>query len=247
MHVTTKKEWFEDWFDSTYYHLLYRERDISEAAEFIAKLIDHFELDNTHHVVDLACGKGRHARMMSEKGLKVTGLDISPASIAFANRFKVENLTFHVHDMRLPFPVSAVDMVFNFFTSFGYFAHFEEQATALQNICDSLKQGGTLILDYMNAEVVKKQLVPSNHKIIGDIRFDMTRRLEEGRFIKDIRFEDDGVVHNYQEKVWALTLTDFEKLLAPTCLRIVNVFGNYDLGSFDPAHSDRLIIEARKD
>ncbi|NQX98132.1 MAG: hypothetical protein HRT73_09675, partial [Flavobacteriales bacterium] len=36
-------EWFEDWFDSPYYHILYKNRDDKEAKDFISNLINYLK------------------------------------------------------------------------------------------------------------------------------------------------------------------------------------------------------------
>ena len=56
-----ESSWFESWFNSPYYHLLYRDRDESEARPFIECLTQHLQLPPRARVLDLACGKGRHS------------------------------------------------------------------------------------------------------------------------------------------------------------------------------------------
>src|SRR2546423_875457 len=41
------KEWYKDWFNSSYYHKLYFERDEKEAQQFIKRLLDYL---NVHYV-----------------------------------------------------------------------------------------------------------------------------------------------------------------------------------------------------
>ena len=49
-----------------------------------------------------------------------------------------------------------------------------------------------------------------------------------------------------QEKVKALTLTDFASFSSDAGLRIINIFGNYKLEDFNALNSDRLIIICKK-
>ncbi len=85
-------------------------------------------------MLDVACGRGRHSRILASKGFVVTGIDISFDSIAFAKQFENENLDFYQHDMRLPFRVNYFDYAFNFFTSFGYFKTRREHDDAIRTI-----------------------------------------------------------------------------------------------------------------
>ena len=56
-----QKEWFAEWFDTSYYHTLYKNRDEQEAANFISRLIDDLKLPKSSYLLDIACGKGRHS------------------------------------------------------------------------------------------------------------------------------------------------------------------------------------------
>ena len=56
-----EKKWFESWFDTTYYHLLYRDRDHNEAKRFVNNLVKELGIKRGARVLDLACGKVRHS------------------------------------------------------------------------------------------------------------------------------------------------------------------------------------------
>src|SRR6187397_419384 len=105
------KEWFETWFDSPYYHILYEHRDEEEAESLMDNILTLLNLPASALVLDVACGKGRHAIHLAEKGLVVTGIDLSWKNISYAQRFERENLSFFVHDMRNPFYVNYFDSV----------------------------------------------------------------------------------------------------------------------------------------
>src|SRR5688572_11147253 len=95
-------DWYKDWFNSAFYHKLYFERDEAEAEAFIDRLLQHLSLPAGSRILDVACGKGRHSKYLSEKGLDVTGIDISFDSIMEAKTFENDHLHFYQHDMRLP-------------------------------------------------------------------------------------------------------------------------------------------------
>ena len=109
-------EWFEDWFDSPYYHLLYKNRDYSEAESFIDNLISFLKPEEGSRFLDLGCGKGRHSIYLNKKGFDVTGIDLSENSIAAAKEFENEQQNFYVHDMRKLFRTNYFDCVVNLFT-----------------------------------------------------------------------------------------------------------------------------------
>ena len=121
-----RKEWFANWFDSPYYHILYQKHNEQDAKKFLDILLAHLtpqyrEAEKVHlSVLDLACGKGRHSRYMASKGFDVTGIDLAHKSIKYASQFEKENLTFFEHDMRKPFRINYFDFILNIFTSFGF-------------------------------------------------------------------------------------------------------------------------------
>ncbi|MBK9354542.1 MAG: class I SAM-dependent methyltransferase [Bacteroidetes bacterium] len=134
------KNWFQTWFNSKYYHVLYKNRDENEAQDFINSVFGKFEIPTNSRILDLACGKGRHAAYMAQNGMDVTGLDLSLNSIETAiHNYKLPNLEFAVHDMRNPSRINYYDYVFNFFTSIGYFENLKENEKVFQAISLSLK------------------------------------------------------------------------------------------------------------
>jgi len=239
--------WFESWFDSPYYHILYQHRDETEAELFLDHLLEYLQPPMGSKMLDLGCGKGRHAVYLNEKGFEVTGIDLSEESINYCTQFENDKLSFFVHDMRKLFRVNDFDYVFNLFTSFGYFEKESENIASIKNACLALKKNGTLIIDYMNSDYVAKNLVQNDTVVADNIQFKITRELKDGYFNKDIYFSDIETEHHYVEKVAALKLADFEKYLALSNIKIKYVAGDYNLQKFDPVLSSRLIIVAIKE
>lgn len=239
-------DWFESWFDTDYYHILYKNRDNKEAEKFISNLVDHIQLPQHSYVLDLACGKGRHSITLFTHGYKVLGVDLSPQSIGFAEHFSNENLHFLVHDMRDPIPGEQFDAVFNLFTSFGYFDSSEDNKRVLNSVNKMLKNNGVLLIDFMNASKVIADLVEQETKTVDGITFNISRKYDGRHIFKYISFEADGKEHNYMERVQALKLSDFESLLDTCGFDLIRTFGNFDLGNFDERTSDRLILLAGK-
>ena len=115
------KDWFSEWFDSRYYHILYKNRDQQEAERFLKNLSKLELFKKNSKIIDIACGKGRHSLFLSELGYDVTGVDLSKNSIKHAKQFEKENLKFDVADMRETYKNNSFDISLNLFTSFGYF------------------------------------------------------------------------------------------------------------------------------
>jgi len=238
--------WFAHWFDSPYYHTLYKNRDEKEAQAFIDNLVAHLQIKKDSKLIDIACGKGRHATYFNSLGLDVVGIDLSPNSIASAKKNENETLQFSVHDMREIYQKNHFDVVTNLFTSFGYFDNEKDEQRVINAMATNLKSEGVLIIDFMNAEKVITNLVANEQKIIDGITFNITRKTESNHIIKDIEILDKVIKQHFQEKVKALTLDDFSNFISNAGLKIIDIFGNHMLEGFDAITSDRLILICKK-
>jgi hypothetical protein len=109
-----------------------------------------------------------------------------------------------------------------------------------------LNDAGILVIDFMNASKVIENLVTEEVKSLDGIDFRISRSYDGTFIIKDIEFEDQGVAHRYQERVQALRLDDFRRLLNLAGFESQQFFGDYGLCPFNETTSDRLIILARK-
>jgi len=241
-----KSEWFEDWFNTPYYHILYKNRNYEEAEFFMRNLVAYLQITPAHKVLDLACGKGRHAIFLNKLGLDVTGADLSPNSIAEAGKSENKRLHFLVHDMREAIPGAHFDFIVNLFTSFGYFDTQEDNQQVLNAIHQMLVPGGKLVIDFFNVEKVVRNMVPAEHKNIEGIDFHIEKHWDGTHIYKKISFEDNGESFSFTERVQGLRLSDFQRLLLKSDFEITDTFGDLHLHPFDIHESDRLIIIATK-
>lgn len=244
--MTNEQQWFEGWFDSKYYHILYKNRNEEEASFFLDNLLEHLKPTQNSLILDLACGKGRHSRYLAEKGFEVTGVDLSVESIKAARAFETRNLSFFTHDMREYFRTNYFDYILNLFTSFGYFDTLYEHQKTINNIAKGIRPNGYFVLDFFNSNKVIANLVPEEKKTIDNIEFNITRSNTDGKIIKNIEFTDQGKAFRFQEKVSSFFLADFEKMIEKAGLTLVNHFGGYDFQTYEPSSSPRLILIAQK-
>ena len=239
--VKPTEKWYSSWFDTPYYHILYKERNYREAQVFMDNLTHYLNLPEKATVLDLACGKGRHSIYLNQLGFTVLGADLSENSIAEANKNANETLHFKVHDMREPFE-EKFDAIFNLFTSFGYFENDDDNLTTLKAIKESLSDYGFAVIDCMNVSQVIETLVPEEIKTMEGIDFHIKRYLKENHIYKEIDFEDQGQKFHFTEKVKALTLKDFEDLMEEAGIYLLDIFGDYKLKKFHKTESERLIM-----
>jgi SAM-dependent methyltransferase len=232
---------YKSWFNTPFYHILYKNRDYKEAEMFAKELMGFINLPVKSKILDLACGKGRHSIFLNKMGYNVTGVDISPKNIKEANEHKNENLKFKIHDMRKPLN-QKFDLVVNLFTSFGYFEDFEDNLKTLDSIKSNLKEDGLGVIDFLNINYIKNNLVHKNTKQIDGIKFHLSRYIKDGFLTKHIHFKHELKEYNFQEKVRSLNLNDFKSMFKQSKIEILHIFGDYKLNDFDINNSKRLIF-----
>ena len=242
--------WFETWFDTRDYDILYKDRDFAEAENFITLLINHLNIPKDSKIIDLACGKGRHSVFLNKMGYRVLGLDLSNQSIEHNKQFENSDLKFEVHDMRdeIFSNVSSekVEAVFNLFTSFGYFADEHDDRKVFQSISNILKENGYFVLDFLNAKWVENTLNKDEKITKGGIDFTIKKKIENQHVIKDIGFSDQGEEFHFYEKVKLHTLEEISEYAEEVGFERVQIFGDYHLNKFDLENSPRCINVFKK-
>lgn len=241
-----EKFWYENWFDSEYYEILYKKRNYSEAKIFITNIFNHLNIKMNSKILDIGCGKGRHCFILSKKGLKVDGIDLSSRNINYAKKKENKNCSFYVHNMINSFKKMEYDYVFNIFTSFGYFKTFQDNEKVFKSCVKNLKDDGIFILDFLNSEYIVKNLIKSETKKVSKIEFNIKREITKDQIIKYINIRDCDKVFNFKEEVFKLYLKDFKEMATRQGLKIHNIFGDYKLNKFKPEESKRLILIMKK-
>lgn len=247
-HKITDAAWYESWFNSPYYHLLYKDRDYAEAEAFLNRLTEHLSPRPDARFLDLACGKGRHSVFLAAKGFKVTGLDLSPQNIRAANETAAEqglDIRFREHDMREDSGLGPFDFILNLFTSFGYFDDPSDNLRVLQAVRAQLAASGTFVLDFMNPAFAIAQMKAEERIVKVGQEFCIRRWHADGYIFKSIELERGGRKFSFQEKVQAISAAEFEQLFEQSGLRMIDRFGSYSLDEFDLAASDRCIMIAK--
>ncbi|GIV59249.1 class I SAM-dependent methyltransferase [Rhodocaloribacter litoris] len=240
--------WYREWFDRDEYELVYRQRDDRE-AERVVDLIERIVRPTPGAaILDVGCGRGRHARSLARRGYRVTGIDLSERALEQARRRAAEEglpVTFERGDMRLPACDRCFDGVVNLFTAFGYFDDDADHARALGAMATALRPGGWLVQDFLNASFVRRHLIPEDVRHENGLLIRQRRWIDDGRINKQIELHQNGCTLTFCESVRLLTLDDFRRLYDEAGLDLLDTFGDYD-GS--PHHEDapRLILYARK-
>ncbi len=241
-----QRKWFQYWFNSPYYHILYSQRNDEEAEFLIDNLTAYLKPAAGSRILDIACGRGRHSIYLQKKGFDVTGIDLSEQSIKYAKQFEQKHLHFFVHDMRKLGYINYYDLAMNLFTSFGYFDTEKEHVDALKSFRKSIKDNGQVVIDYFNTQKILKNLTHREVKTIEGIDFNIHKFVSEGKIIKNIDFSHKNKPFAFEERVQAFSKGDFERMFEKSGLEITATFGSYGLEAFDEEKSDRLILVCKK-
>lgn len=241
-----KKEWFNQWFNSPYYHILYKNRDDKEAKFFLSNLLDFLQIPRESKLLDVACGSGRHSIFLNQQGYEVEGIDISERNIKLAKKHENEDLHFHIHDMRKSLKQNYFDYAFNLFTSFGFFKTEKENQKCISSISESLTKGGVFTLDFLNPYRVIHNLVKEEIKTVDGIEFHLKRHFDGESIIKEIKFLAEGHEYEFEERVQAIRRLSFLDYFRNANFMLLQTFGDYALNEYIPETSERMIFIVKK-
>jgi SAM-dependent methyltransferase len=245
------KPWFEEVFDESYLRTLpfmtaeqtLREVDFIESSLAVPKGSD---------VLDVACGYGRHAIELVQRGLAVTGLDLSlPLLIRAADESqrRAVSVNFVHTDMReMPFDRQFAG-AYCMLTSFGYFDE-ESNLKVAEGIARALKPGGRFLVDVINRDYIVGDL-PARIWWEGDgcvvleevdFNFNTNRVLTH----RSVVFED-GQQLEQEISLRVYSLHEMGKLLRQAGFRVIEVSGSIPTrGHFFGANSRNLLILAER-
>jgi 2-polyprenyl-3-methyl-5-hydroxy-6-metoxy-1,4-benzoquinol methylase len=241
--------WYKDWFNSEDYLQVYKHRDSVE-AEILVKLIQKkLNLLSGSYVLDMACGAGRHSIAFALKGYSVKAVDLSERLINEAKKNAIQanvNVDFVQADIRDLKIDKQFDLVVNLFTSFGYFETDQENFIVIQKAYDLLKSGGYFVLDYLNKNYLKKNLVPLSTFSENGTTITQKRTINKNRVEKEITIEKNRLINKFYESVRLYDFDELKDILEGTGFRIFKTFGDFNGNIFEQNSSPRLVIFAEK-
>ena len=236
-------DWFEEWFGEEYL-TLYPHRDDQEACRAIDLIARRALLTPRARVLDLACGAGRHLRLLDDH-YEAVGLDLSPALLRGA---RVQDAAARLvrGDMRsLPFGTATFDLVANLFTSFGYFRDDSQHERVMREVGRVVRPGGWFILDFLNASQVRATLVAVNRISAGSREIELEREISaDGRFVrKTITLLDED--RSFVERVRLFEPSELQAMFERASFEVDEIVGDYD-GTPWTNESPRAIVIGRR-
>lgn len=246
--MSGERHWFESFFGPDYFEI-YRDVFTPEAtAAEVDGIVARLGLAPGARVLDLACGHGRHAIPLAERGCAVTGYDLSETMLT---RARVDAAArgvaprFVRGDMRaLPFE-GAFDAVINVFTAFGYFADPEDDLETLRRVRRALVPGGRFLLETLHRDALLARFQPrveyttsGGAKVDRDYAWDLARDVIDER-VRVTR--PDGTSAEYATSVRMRSLRDWLGLVREAGLEPVAWYGGLD-GAPLRLDSRRLVL-----
>lgn len=236
-------EWFESWFGEEYV-ALYPHRNEAEAERAVSLIAQTLGSREIRRVLDLACGAGRHARYLGQKWW-TSGVDLSEVMLRIARRNGTPARLVRADIRALPYRESSFDLVVNLFTSFGYFDTDAEHDLVVRDLAGLITVGGTFVIDYLNADMVRAQLIAYDETSISGRRVEQRRQIsDDGRYvIKRISIRNEG--REFIERVRLFTKEELVAMLERGGFSVETSYGDYDGGPLTD-DSPRVILFASR-
>lgn len=235
-------------FDPACYHHFYSlppERTAMEVEFLIARL----GISSPLRILDLACGHGRHAIALAQRGHTVTGVDRSGPFLVEARAAAAAagvTVTWREQDMRALADEAAYDVVLCIFTAFGYHTD-AENAQVVANAARSLVPGGRLLIDVISRDTLLKRMTPwtvterGDDVMIDHNRFDPLT----GRTITSRTYRIGGKVIRAPFSVRLYHLQELTQLFMQAGLEVEAAWGDWQ-GSPVTLEAPRLVLLGRR-
>lgn len=230
-------EWWEDFFDEEYVEAWAAAGSFDTTADLVESVDSLLALPPGSSILDVACGFGRIAGPLSQRGYDVTGLDFSATQLRLAQQ-RNPGPRYVEADMRQP-PPGPFDAAVNLFSSFGYFDDRDDDVAALNAWARVLRPGGVLVMELMHRDrVAHHHGQPIAHA--GPVT-------EEGQTdwitgVRDATVTYGDVVKSFRVRLY--TATELVAMLRDAGFGQVDAFGGLDGGLVTP--ETRLAIRAVK-
>ena len=235
-----KKEWFEDedfWLN--YSPIMFDSQIWAQAEGTALACVELAGLKKGNAVLDACCGPGRISVELALCGMDVTGVDITqPFLDAAAESAKDEGvaLTLINHDMRTFESSKKFDAAVNVFNSFGYCDSIEDDMKIVRSIFESLKKGGTFILECISREIAVRYFTEGEW-FERDNKTVLTKFSVQGAWeglnSKWIYIEKNGkrVEHEFTQRLYSAA--DLRERLLAMGFSSADVYGDFYKAPYD--------------
>ena len=236
----------QDAFWELFEPLLFNQQRQSLAKEQVNKIEKLLQIDESAQILDLCCGNGRHSIELSERGFDVTGVDRTERYIEAARlEAKKRNLNamFVVGDMRDYRSPNRYDVILNLFGSFGYFEDPSDDHKVIENMYDSLRPGGQLLIETMGKEILARDFRARDWVEEGDLLILSEKKVTQNWGRIETRWIAIRGTERIEHRVSIRSYSAIElSSLFDTCdFSEVQVYGSLDGTKYDQ-EAQRLVV-----
>jgi ubiquinone/menaquinone biosynthesis C-methylase UbiE len=253
------KTWWRGFFDSVVGEIMFVPRSAFTDKE-VARVIKATRTRPPSHVLDLACGVGRHSLAFARRGFAVTGLDYSSAYLRQARaasrkaKLPVSFVQGDMRHLREHFAPKKFGLVVSLFNSFGYFAERRDDMRMLREIFRVLQPGGALVLNTLHASGVAARLKKPLQKgseplpkvfMIDKARYDKRKQETfcEWTIIDTRRPRARIWRQAFRQNVYSHA--EMKRMLRAAGFRVEAVWGMLSGGRFEPMSWHQTIVARR--
>lgn len=246
-----KQEWYESFFTPLALDFWRAAVPPVATAEEVDFIVRNLAVSPPARLLDLPSGLGRHALELSNRGYRVTGIDIAQSGVAAAqDEARARGLTarFIQGDMRHRLDENAFDAAYCFGNSFGYLSH-PETVLFIRGVLQAVRPGGRWAIDTgMAAESLLPHLVNERRMEVGGVTYSVRNAYDPlaGRLNQSCAFARGTESQTAQISIGVYTVAELRRMLEGEGWQAIGAYGSLDGRPFELGDRRLLLIAQRR-
>ena len=202
-----------------YYDKFYQKKDYKKEVNFLMNFIKPGD-----RIIDIGCGTGIHASLISKAGYEVDALDLNKEMLDIAK--KRLNSSLYLQNILNINIDKKYDIIISMFAVINHLKDTSELEKCLLNMKNILRGSGTIVIDLHNPQSSgKKADNIDNMSRIMEWHYDKKTKIEKSRIIFEIdnqKYEDSHIFRIF-------TIDEVKECCDNVGLKVTNVYENYDI------------------
>lgn len=213
-----------------YYDKFYQNKNYKKETEFSKNFINAND-----KILDVGCGTGIHAALLTDNGFEVDGLDLNKEMLEIAKtRLKTNLYWQNILEIDIS---KKYNMIISMFAVFNHLKDTDELMRGLMNLKQLLHDGGKIIIDLHNPQSSGSKIdTYDNMTRVMKWNYDRSLKIEKS----DIIFEIDGIKYTDTHTFRIFTIDEMKECCERVGLKVVNVYENYDINKEGTSTSKNL-------
>jgi len=260
-------KYMEEWFNDTdfwenFSPIIFDDKhwaEVPEVADSVTRLagLNLYGLvpQTGPRALDLCCGMGRITAELARRGFAMTGVDITESLLETAREdaaYEGLDIEYVLADARSFVRPGFFDTAMNLYISFGYFEKPEDDLLLARNVHESLKPGGTFLIETLGKEIAVRDFIPGEWferagcTVLTEYKAVDSWAALENRWILIPNAEKPNakrVEKTFTQRLYAAT--ELRALLFKAGFAYVDLYGGWDERPYDQ-NAEILIAVGRK-